>query len=144
MFSVVSSAFFFFSCRFCSQLGCFFSCSRRNFIPLNTTGCHGSHQQTKPLANRRTRGTETEGGREGPALNRGQSMVNNNWMAADNALLYFMHWLYTVSGGLGSEVTQQHVACYSTDALMPTCYAMPQWLGRVWDHTQYPYEYTAL
>lgn len=37
---------------------------------------------------------------------------------------------------LGSEVTQwQRGACCSTDALMPTCYAMlQQWLGRVWDN----------
>lgn len=80
----------------------------------NTTGCHDSHWQTMPLADYRTRHRELGRERErgGPALNRGQSIVNNcKWMAADNALLYFMSWSYTVSGKLGSEATQQHVAC---------------------------------
>lgn len=58
-------------------------------------------------------------------------------MSADKALLYFMSCSYTASGRPGSQVTQQHVACCRSRALMPTRYAMwyivllQQWLGRV-------------
>lgn len=81
-------------------------CITVHCVRHNTTGCHDSHQQNIGQC----------------WGNGGQSVVNNcHWMTADNALLYIMPWSYTVGGRLGSQATQQHVACYSADALMPTC-----------------------